>query len=72
MSWKKAEKVSGPKNYISRTPRLEERTLSEVPCFNCGKLVSVMLPFYGCIFCSDCMKGGAYSSADFHPHITLE
>ena len=71
MSWKKAEKISEPKIYISTTPKIEKRTLSEIPCFNCGKLVSVMLPFYGCIYCSECMKGGSVSS-DFHPHVTLE
>ena len=28
---------------------------SEVPCQNCGRLVLVLLPFVGCVFCADCM-----------------
>lgn len=34
------------------------RTLGKAPCQNCGKMVTVMFPFIGCVFCSDCMKGG--------------
>lgn len=37
-------------------------TMAEVPCQNCGRMVSVMLPFYGCVFCSDCQDGGSYSA----------
>ena len=29
---------------------------AEVPCQNCGGLVTVSLPFIGCVFCSDCMQ----------------
>lgn len=32
----------------------QERTLGEVPCQNCGKMVTVLLPFIGCVFCGDC------------------
>ena len=35
----------------------QEKALAEIPCQNCGKLVTVMIPFIGCIFCSDCMIG---------------
>ena len=35
----------------------QEKTVGEIPCQNCGKMVTVMLPFIGCVFCSDCMKG---------------
>ena len=34
----------------------QERTLGEVPCFNCGRLVTVTLPLFGCVFCVDCQK----------------
>jgi hypothetical protein len=40
---------------------LEEKTFGDLPCQNCGKLVRVMLPFYGCIFCEDCIKGYSIS-----------
>lgn len=29
---------------------------AEVPCQNCGRLVTITLPFVGCVFCSDCMN----------------
>lgn len=38
--------------------------MSEMPCQNCGKMVCVMLPFYGCIFCEDCVGGESYETAD--------
>lgn len=38
--------------------------LTELPCQNCGELVSVLAPFYGCVFCVDCMKTESYESAD--------
>ena len=72
MSWLKAKKEIMPKSYVATSPKMGELTSAEVPCFNCGKLVHVMLPFYGCVFCSDCTKSGSYSTADFHPHVTLE
>ena len=28
----------------------------EAPCQNCGKMVTISLPFIGCVFCSDCIK----------------
>lgn len=31
-----------------------------VPCQNCGKLVHICLPFYGCVFCDECMEGESY------------
>ena len=35
----------------------QERTLGEAPCQNCGKMVTIMLPFVGCVFCEDCARG---------------
>ena len=37
---------------------------AEVLCQNCGKPVWVILPFYGCVFCSDCMQSQSYETAD--------
>ena len=37
---------------------------AELPCQNCGKLVMVAIPFYGCIFCDECMKFQSYETAD--------
>ena len=34
----------------------QEKTVGEVPCQNCGKQVTVLLPFLGCVFCGDCVK----------------
>jgi len=34
----------------------QEKTLGEVPCQNCGKMVTVLLPFIGCVFCGDCSQ----------------
>ena len=34
-----------------------EPSIGQLPCQNCGRLVTVILPFLGCVFCSDCMKG---------------
>jgi len=31
--------------------------LIQAPCQNCGKLVTIHVPFIGCIFCSDCAGG---------------
>ena len=33
-----------------------EPELGEAPCQNCGILVTILLPFVGCVFCSDCIK----------------
>ena len=30
---------------------------AQIPCMNCGKMVTVTLPFYGCIYCAECMEG---------------
>ena len=38
--------------------------LVEAECQNCGKKVMIALPFYGCVFCSDCKKGESYETAD--------
>ena len=46
-----------------------ERTMGKAPCQNCGKMVTVMLPFLGCVFCGDCMNldSGQYDGTeDFH------
>ncbi len=44
----------------------QERTFGEAPCQNCGKMVPVMLPFFGCIFCGDCMRNdsGQYDGTE--------
>lgn len=41
-----------------------KRQVVLVPCFNCFKKVAVVLPFYGCIFCSDCQETEYNYSAD--------
>lgn len=33
-----------------------EPKTAEIPCQNCGRLVTVTLPFIGCVFCGDCIK----------------
>jgi hypothetical protein len=30
--------------------------LGEVPCDSCGKMVAVLLPFVGCVYCGDCIS----------------
>jgi len=44
----------------------QERTLGEAPCQNCGRMVAVMLPFIGCVFCGDCAKNdsGQYDGTE--------
>ena len=37
--------------------KLEEYYRIETPCWNCGKPVLITVPFYGCIYCSDCSGG---------------
>ena len=34
--------------------REQEKTLGKAPCQNCGKMVTILLPFVGCVFCGDC------------------
>ena len=47
------------------TQRDEETpTMGKMPCQNCGKMVTVMLPFIGCVFCGDCMRGDSSSEAN--------
>jgi len=42
----------------------ETPTIGEVPCQNCGRMVTVVLPFIGCVFCDDCMKDDSSSDAN--------
>ncbi len=44
----------------------QERTLGEAPCQNCGRMVTVMLPFIGCVFCNDCARSdsGQYDGTE--------
>ena len=43
-----------------------KRSMGQVPCQNCGKLVTISLPFLGCVFCRDCMMGdsGQYDGTE--------
>ncbi len=41
---------------------MEKRTV-KLACQNCGELVDVIIPFVGCVFCADCMKGETYNDA---------
>jgi hypothetical protein len=41
-----------------------EHKEGEVPCQSCGKVVRVTLPFYGCVFCSDCKNSDGDHTAD--------
>ncbi len=41
-------------------------------CQSCGEQVYVQLPFYGCVFCSECIGGESFETADaaeFKPKI---
>ncbi|MBA7652256.1 hypothetical protein ES703_60086 [subsurface metagenome] len=38
-------------------------TEAEVACFNCGDMVRVTLPLYGCVYCEECSRLTVYSSA---------
>ena len=41
----------------------------ETPCQNCGKSVTISVPFVGCVFCGDCVTNdsGQYDGTeDFH------
>lgn len=35
---------------------MNEPKLVEANCFSCGKPVMIVVPFYGCVYCSDCIK----------------
>lgn len=37
---------------------------AKLNCQNCGKEVEVIVPFFGCVFCPECMKGESYETAD--------
>jgi len=39
------------------TATKEENDFATIPCTNCGTPVQVMLPFNGCVFCSQCVGG---------------
>jgi len=41
-----------------------------VPCQNCGKPILVILPFIGCVFCSECIKAGSAGSNVGTEHFT--
>lgn len=50
-------------------------TVVMIPCFSCGTLVKVRLPFYGCVFCGVCNINNTYYAADtedFKRHISPE
>jgi len=34
-----------------------KKEFAEIPCQNCDRLVTVSLPFVGCVFCGDCAGG---------------
>ena len=40
------------------------KKIVEAECQNCGKKVMIPVPFHGCVFCSDCIKGESYETAD--------
>ena len=59
-------------NSAYSTFKLDEQKLGEAECQNCGKMVQIILPFYGCVFCVDC-QGESYVTADaseFKPRIS--
>jgi len=33
----------------------EEKRVVQVPCMSCGRLVTIVVPFIGCVFCGDCI-----------------
>ena len=39
------------------------KKLVDIPCQNCGTPVSIMVPFVGCVFCADCVRGETISDA---------
>jgi len=45
------------------TQEQDEKRIAELPCQNCGRLVTVILPFVGCVFCADCAKGDSSGDA---------
>lgn len=49
----------GP-SWIRKKTELEKPRVEMLPCQNCGNLVAVVMPFVGCVFCSDCQQDGTY------------
>jgi hypothetical protein len=43
---------------------LSKGELGKAPCQNCGRLVIIVLPFVGCVFCGDCNKEDTWNGAD--------
>lgn len=35
-----------------------DRKEVEVGCASCGKPVTVLIPFIGCVYCNECMQSG--------------
>jgi hypothetical protein len=52
------------KFWFDKSGKEVKAKIAEIPCQNCGTLVNVRLPFYGCVFCSDCMKFESFETAD--------
>ena len=53
----------------------QEKALAEVPCQNCGRMVTILVPFVGCVFCGDCMRndtGLNDGTEDFYDKRRLE
>lgn len=48
------------KKEMTPSEMLENTTLGEIPCQGCGKLITVVLPFTGCPFCSHCLRGRSW------------
>lgn len=42
------------------TGEKQKMELGELPCQSCGTLVSVWLPFHGCVFCPECSGSKGY------------
>lgn len=55
---------------ISYEKKSETKVIS-APCQNCGRLVKIIVPFIGCVFCGDCMGSqsayGNWGTEDFTP-----
>ena len=39
----------------------QPKKVIKLPCENCGKLVMVVTPFIGCVYCGECSIGESYS-----------
>jgi len=40
------------------------KSVTVVPCSNCGEPVEIMCPFYGCVFCAECARSEGYGEAN--------